>query len=169
MKTLMLLVLMSLSLTACNSSDGGSDVSSTDKAPASTPSPSPTPGNPGITCADFATTHWVINGNPSLNVLSADQSGHTPYVSEFDLSVANPTFIETQYLAGPGEIACTRVFDDGVQYGTSSSSLIWTDMTGNCSAVAQWIEFDSTQCNVLTITIHNGAGDIYETASYIPQ
>lgn len=176
MKTLKVLILgvLVLMLAGCDtgssgaggSAGGGTISPPSQAAPIDAPPAAPIAAAPS--CSPFVGTHWVLNGKPSLTPFSQDQTGQAPYVAEFNLTGNSPTFTENQWV-GAGTISCTRNFSDGVEFG-NPTSLVWGNITtGPCSAVAQWIEFDASQCNILSVTIRDGLGEIYETATYIPQ
>lgn len=179
MKTIIIAIITSALLAACSQSGGGSSSGGTSPspqalpAPAPTPPPSPTPAPTPVPspspapCAPFMETHWIADGSPTLTAGSQDQAGQGAYVSDFDLSILSPTFIESQYSAG-STITCSRIFDAGMPVGGDPQSLSFTDTTGNCVAVAPWFQFDTSVCNKMTVVIRTGTGIVYETQDYKP-
>lgn len=80
-----------------------------------------------------------------------------------------PQFTEQQYVGAPlNELTCIRDFNSGVSTGIPYS-LVWSDTSGYCGAVAQWVSFDLNSCNVLTVTIRDGMGNTYLTQTYSPR
>lgn len=178
MKTLKVLIAMCLlGLTACDSSGGGggSASSSGTSAPAldspslDQPNKEPAAKQPeNVTCAPLVGTDWVIKDDPTLTPASVDQAGQAPYVIEFDMTQVSPTFTENQWVDGFGTLTCLRSYDDGQEQ--ADGSIEWFAPNGECSSVSQWIKFDATTtCNVLTVQVLDGSGDVYETATYAPK
>lgn len=173
------MIAMAIMMAGCSAGSSGGGSGSTPSpqaipppspAPSPTPTPSPTPApTPSpAPCAPFVGTHWVADGAAVLTPVSQDQAGQPAYVAEFDLTIPAPMFTERQYSAG-SIITCDRVFNDGVQVGSDTQSLNFTDMVGFCGAVAPWFQFDTSVCNRMTVIIRTGAGIVYETQDYIPQ
>lgn len=134
--------------------------------PPVSPSPSPTP-SPGGTCAPVVGTDWIATVAPVLTMESQDQSGHGYYVSEFNLT-GTGDFTQSQFVGGSlGFLTCTRKFTDGVSNG--ANSLVWSDNTGFCGVLSNWMQFDNTTCNQLVVTVRDGSGQVYLTQTYVPK
>lgn len=139
-------------------------------APSNGPAPSPSPSpSPRVipTCAPVLGTDWIATGAPVLTMESQDQSGHGYYVSEFNLT-GTGDFTQSQFVGGSlGTLTCTRKFSDGVSNG--ANSLVWSDNTGFCGVLSNWMQFDNTTCNQLVVTVRDGSGQVYLTQTYVPK
>lgn len=150
------LVLTYLLLAACGAGSGGSSGGATSAAPSD-------PAVPQTTCADLDGTDWVIQGNPTLTVESADQAGQAPYIASFS---SNGTFTENQYVSSNQTMTCTRTLSSAVITGDDYQYPIGG--IGDCFGVATEIKVDTSVCNQLTVTVLDGMEGTYETAVYVP-
>lgn len=150
-----LFILMSLLLTACNSDPTYSTPKSGPTSPITAVPLSPTPAAiPPVviatTCQAFQNTIWINNS-----------------ASGMVQTINNITGLFTETSQG---ISCIRHMSAGVPFG-SASSLVWpaTGIVNDpCDGLAGWFTFTVTSCNVLTVLVRNGSGQIIEADTYSP-